>query len=158
MQSRIEQGGFTLIELMIVVAIVGVLAALAIPVYQDYVRRERVTEGLGLADAAKTAIGEYYSSKNAYAGTGTAPYNSAYGLAGAASITGNAVSQVAVLASGVIQITYNSTVSSGALLDLVPTPGSGTMTWACTYTGSGTTAIAAGSQLQANWVPTACRQ
>ncbi|WP_434630782.1 pilin [Chromobacterium sp. CV08] len=158
MKTRRIQQGFTLIELMIVVAIVGILAAIAIPAYQDYTKRARVTEGLALADAAKTAVTEYYSSNNAFVTTGTAPYNTSYGLASAASITGNSVSQVAVLASGVIQITYNSTVSSGALLDLVPAVTSGSVTWACTYTGSGATTIATGSQLLANWVPTSCRQ
>ncbi|OHX13655.1 pilin [Chromobacterium sphagni] len=158
MKRKQIQQGFTLIELMIVVAIVGILAAIAIPAYQDYTKRARVTEGLALADAAKTAVTEYYSSNNAFAASGSAPFNSTYGLAGAASITGNSVSQVSVLASGVIQITYNSTVSSGAQLDLVPAITSGSVQWTCTYTGTGGGATAISTQLLSNWVPTSCRQ
>ena len=158
MKRQQIQHGFTLIELMIVVAIVGILAAIAIPAYQDYTKRARVTEGLALADAAKTAVTEYYASNNAFAASGSSPYNTSYGLAGAASITGSSVGSLSVLASGVIQVAYNSTVSSGAQLDLVPTITSGSVTWVCTYTGTGggTTAIA--NQLSANWVPSTCRQ
>ncbi|ALP51783.1 hypothetical protein Tel_00740 [Candidatus Tenderia electrophaga] len=58
------QQGFTLIELMIVVAIIGILAAVAIPAYQDYTIRAKVTEGIGYANAARTAISEYYLSEN----------------------------------------------------------------------------------------------
>ncbi|MCD0492588.1 Pilin [Chromobacterium violaceum] len=155
MKKQRKQQGFTLIELMIVVAIVGILAAIAIPAYQDYTKRARVSEGLALADAAKTAVTEYYSTNNAFA-SGTAPLNTTYGVA--ASVTGNSVSGVSVLANGVIQITYNGTVSNGALVDLVPTVTSGSVQWYCTYTGSGTTAIATANQLSANWVPSTCRQ
>ena len=60
------QQGFTLIELMIVVAIIGILAAVAIPAYQDYTIRAQVSEGLTLAGQAKSAVSEYYSEHGAW--------------------------------------------------------------------------------------------
>jgi prepilin-type N-terminal cleavage/methylation domain-containing protein len=122
------QQGFTLIELMIVVAIIGILAAVAIPSYQDYTKRAHVSEGFGLAGAAKTSVSEYYASE------GTWPTdNTTAGLAVAASITGNAVSGVAV-ATGIITITYNTKVSTpaGSTVALTPTDTGGGITWGCT--------------------------
>src|SRR5487761_2054557 len=91
------QKGFTLIELMIVVAIIAILAAIAIPAYQDYVIRSQVTEGLSLADGAKTAVAEFYSN------TGRMPTNNASaGLATDTSISGSYVSKLDVGLTGIV--------------------------------------------------------
>ena len=66
--NKSVQKGFTLIELMIVIAIIGILAAIAIPAYQDYTIRAQVSEGLSLADGAKTAVAEFYNNTGRFAG------------------------------------------------------------------------------------------
>ena len=116
------QKGFTLIELMIVVAIIGILAAIAIPAYQDYTVRAQVTEGLNLAGAAKAAVAESYSN------TGNAPTNrEEAGMSATATDTnGKYVTQVDV-AKGVIVITYGNEANTalqpaGAGLTLGLTP------------------------------------
>jgi type IV pilus assembly protein PilA len=103
MQKRM-QAGFTLIELMIVVAIIGILAAIAIPAYQDYLIRAQVTEGLSLAGAAKAAVSETYSN------TGTAPANrTVAGMSATATDTkGKYVSSVNIT-NGEIAVVYGGT-------------------------------------------------
>ncbi len=125
------QSGFTLIELMIVVAIIGILAAIALPAYQDYTKRANVTEGLSLAGGVKTAVAEYFSSEGAWPNS-----NTQAGLVTAASIKGNAVRSVAVAATnGVITITYGTKVTSGATITLTPDDSGGSIEWKC---GGGT--------------------
>jgi len=129
-----RQKGFTLIELMIVIAIIGILAAIALPAYQDYTKRAHVSEGLVLAEGAKAIITEHYSSKGIW------PTNNAdAGLAASTSITGNAVNSVSIDGSK-ITITFNEKVQNLATLTLQGTEQGGYVMWACGQTSSTLTA------------------
>lgn len=138
------QKGFTLIELMIVVAIIGILAAIALPAYQDYTARAQMSEALILADGQKGAVTEYYADKGVFPGS-----NASAGIAAAGDISGKYVAQVAVGTSGVITASMKaSQVAAGiasATLSLTPTASSGAVKWACT------------SSAQNKYVPAACR-
>ncbi|WP_454720124.1 MULTISPECIES: pilin [Cupriavidus] len=119
--GRRAQKGFTLIELMIVVAIIGILAAIAIPQYQDYTRRARVSEGLGLADPVKTAIGETFQTKGATAMTTAAGDNGANGIGYNFPGATTNVTSITVDKTGIITITYTATaVGTAGTLTLTP--------------------------------------
>lgn len=116
--------GFTIIELMIAVAIIGILAAIAIPAYQNYVIRAKVSEALTFASQAKTSVAEYYQSQGSLPAT-----NTQAGLA--TSVTGTNVSQVSVGTSGVITVTTSIAGVTGNI-DFAPTVNSSGITWVCT--------------------------
>lgn len=167
------QKGFTLIELMIVVAIIGILAAIAIPAYQDYTIRSQVTEGLTLAAAAKAAVAE------SFAQTGNAPADrtEAGMSANAVDTSGKYVESVEVV-DGRIDITYGFEVNSkvdGLVLSLTPyQTEDDSVTWRCGSadvpagtgvellgTGGTVTAVYDAGTLAAvgtqKYVPAACR-
>jgi type IV pilus assembly protein PilA len=142
------QKGFTLIELMIVVAIIAILAAIAIPAYQDYLVRSQVSEASTLADGAKTAIAEFYSN------TGNFPTNNASaGLALSTDIRGKYVKSVDVSTDkGIIEVAFGggaNTAIQSSIFALSAITHAGSIEWSCAN---------AKTTVAPKYLPTSCRK
>ena len=162
------QKGFTLIELMIVVAIIGILAAIAIPAYQDYTIRAQVTEGLSLVSQVKVSVAEAYTTNGAYPADG-----GAIGLDPTKPISGKYVTGVDLGdANGVITVTFgnqaNATKLATETLSLAPyANANGDISWICglakatnaneATAAAAETAATAGTSVAAKYLPATCR-
>ncbi|MGH8312683.1 MAG: pilin [Gammaproteobacteria bacterium] len=160
--------GFTLIELMIVIAIIGILAAISVPMYQDYITRTKVMEGLTLSDSAQTAVAEAFQSYGYMPATGNSGSANSFGLPQATSIAGKYVSSIQVDGgTGKVTITYNGQVSGGVASGdvLVLTPGTilhGAVVWACGYAsislgGRTVGGPGSGTKVLPKYLPADCR-
>jgi type IV pilus assembly protein PilA len=137
--------GFTLIELMIVIAIVGILAALSVPVYQNYVARAQLSEAMTISGGIRSEIVSSFMSKT---GSFVGIDSETNGIPAAASVQGSYVESVSVI-DGIVSATLGNDVSeflNGEILTLTPvtSPG-GTIVWGCTFSGN------------ARYLPQSCR-
>ncbi|MDN5924087.1 MAG: pilin [Xanthomonadales bacterium] len=143
-----KQMGFTLIELMIVVAIIAILAAIAVPAYQNYLIRSQVSEAPALSGGAKVAISEFFSNHGHFPDT-----NVSAGLAIPASIVGKYITQVDVKTNaGKIQSTFGNEANdkiTGKLFVLSAVVHSGSISWVCT--------ASAGTNVDQKYLPSSCR-
>ena len=144
-----KQQGFTLIELMIVVAIIGILAAIALPAYQDYTIRAQVTDGLSLAGGAKAAVSEFKQTRGTYPIS-----NKDAGVADPGHIKGKYASSVTIETTGNITILYSGaqahTKLSGTQLVLSPISNVGSIDWTCK--------AAATNPIESKYLPSSCRR
>ena len=142
------QKGFTLIELMIVVAIIGILAAIALPAYSDYTARAQMSEAMSLTSGARTAVAEFKMSEGRWPSN-----NQSAGLATSTDIKGKYVAQVVVANTGVISATMNSTGVTSTIaskqLSLSPISNIGSIDWRCKP--------GATNGVDKKYVPTSCR-
>lgn len=128
-KPRLERG-FTLIELMIVVAIVGILVSVAVPSYQDYVLKAKIVEGIAAASAAKVSVGDVYATTNSFPTT-----NAEAGLGNSTEYATEIIKQVDVGANGVVTVSYKAiggAISDGDTIVLTPSIGTaGAISWEC---------------------------